>query len=97
MFYNQVEIGARIKEVRKKRHYTQENMAEKLNISLEHFRAVESGRRSCSVDFLISISVIFGISLDYLLLGKTAPPEIEQIKREIQDIVIRLNELQMIM
>lgn len=46
-------------------------LAEQLNISLNHVKALEHARRLFSIDLVIEISAFFDVSLDYLLLGKT--------------------------
>ena len=47
----------------------QENMAEKLNISLKHYGSVEGGIAGLSLENLINASEIFGVGLDYLIKG----------------------------
>ena len=62
--------GIRIKALRIKRAITQEVLAEQLHISDEHLRKIEAGNRGASIDLFIEIADFFGVSLDYLLLGK---------------------------
>lgn len=64
-------FGRRLRAERKLRHFTQEQMAEKLGISLKHYGAVERGITGLSVENLILLSNMMGISLDYLLKGET--------------------------
>ena len=45
-------------------------LAEKLNISLDHLRKIEGGQRGCSVDLLVVLSDTFGVSMDFLVLGR---------------------------
>jgi len=94
MYYNQARVSARMQELRKKSNYTQEKMAELMNVSLDHYRAVETGRRSCSIDFLVDVAVKLDVSLDYLVLGKTLYPDTEYVKSEIRDIIVKLSGLQ---
>lgn len=63
------EMGKRMKERRKLLHFTQEYMAEKLNISLKHYGGVERGIAGLSLENLIELSEILGVSLDYLVKG----------------------------
>lgn len=70
MYYDIFESGKRIQELRKARGLKQSELAEMLNISLDHMRKIEIGQRGCSVDLLISISALFDVSLDFLVLGK---------------------------
>ena len=76
MFYNAGNTGKRIQKLRKGRSFTQEQLAEKLNLSTVHMAKIETGRRSCSLDVLAEIAVFFDTSLDYLVLGKTTEKEL---------------------
>ncbi len=64
-----IEIGKRMKEQRKSLHFTQEYMAEKLNISIKHYGGVERGLAGLSLENLVEVSEILGLSLDYLIKG----------------------------
>ena len=63
------EMGKRLKIRRKQQHLTQEQLAEHLNISVKHYSEAERGLVGLSVENLIKVSEILGISLDYLLKG----------------------------
>lgn len=60
-------VGKRIKEYRLKIGLTQEQLAEKLNISTNHLSAVERGVYSVKLDLLVRMANIFGCSADELL------------------------------
>ena len=62
-------MGERMKTQRKLMHLTQEQMAERLDISIKHYSEAERGIIGLSVENLIKVSEILGISLDYLLKG----------------------------
>lgn len=62
-------MGKRMKEKRKLLHLTQEQMSEKLNISIKHYGGVERGIAGLSIENLIEVSNILGVSLDYLIKG----------------------------
>ncbi len=70
MYFSQAEFGNRIRELRKLKGMTQEELAEELNISFEHFNKIERGRNGCSIDLVIELSVYFDVSTDYLLTGR---------------------------
>ncbi len=70
MYYDIYESGKRIQELRKAHGMTQAQLAEALNISLDHLKKIECGQRGCSIDLLISLSELFDESLDFLVLGK---------------------------
>ena len=67
-----IDFGKRLKKERKLRKLTQEQMAEKLDISLKHYGAVEPGITGLSTENLIYLSNILGLSLDYLLKGEAS-------------------------
>jgi len=71
MQYDLVRSGTTIRQLRIQNGYTQEELAKVLNIDRSFLSYIESGKRGCSVDLLIQLSELFGISLDYLVLGLT--------------------------
>ena len=60
-------LGARIAELRKEKGLNQVGLALKLNVSQKMISAYESGLHQPSIDTLIEISKIFGVSVDYLI------------------------------
>lgn len=91
MYFDVTEFGARLKDLRTTRGLTQEKLAEELGISWDHLCRVERGNRSCSIDLIIEIAVYFGVSTDYLLLGKRAN-QVENRKR-LLSVIGELTEL----
>lgn len=59
-------LGKRIKAERQKRGITQQQLAEKIEISTNFMSLIENGR-NMSVDTLVKIANVFGVSVDYLL------------------------------
>lgn len=68
MYYDQKESGKRIAALRKEKGLTQEQLAEKLNISTSTLGKIERGIQGFSIDLLIEIGIFFGISTDYILM-----------------------------
>lgn len=60
-------FNKRLREVRMNSGLTQQNMADKLGISLNAYQKYEQAERSPSLECLVSIADIFDVSLDYLL------------------------------
>lgn len=60
-------FNKRLREMRMKCKLTQQNMADKLNISLNAYQKYEQAERSPSLQCLVLIADIFDVSLDYLL------------------------------
>lgn len=63
-------LGTRIASLRQSCGLSQAELAQKLHISTSTVGMYEQGRREPSVETLIAISRIFGVSLDYLLSGR---------------------------
>lgn len=97
-------MGQRIKKQRKAVKLTQERIAEELNISVKHFSEVERGIAGLSVENLIKLSDILGVSIDYMVKGEAdfnrwysvinaldnVPPEKEMLIRNLLNTGIEL-------
>lgn len=68
-------MGERIKEHRKLLGYTQEQFAEKLEISVRFATDIELGKKGMSIDTLIKICALLSVSADYLIWGKDEKAE----------------------
>ena len=55
-------------------HWTQEQLAEQLNISTSNLGKLERGLQGLSIDLLIEIGIFFGVGTDYILLGCSIQP-----------------------
>lgn len=64
---NMVNKGIRLKECRKERHLTQENIAKFLNCSNNHISMIERGERDLNCENARLLSKYFGVPVDYLL------------------------------
>lgn len=93
MYYDPMECGMRISKLRMECGKTQQQMADKLNISLDHYRALENGRRGGSLDLLIELAITFDMSLDYLILGRVKYSDSERIQRELENIMGQIGQL----
>lgn len=88
-------LGAAIQQARAKKGYTQEQLAEMLNISLIHLANIEGGRRNPSVPLLFQMMELLDFSVDTLVFptgedtlhtqGLT-PREVEALSRLIDAI-----------
>ena len=87
------ECGKRIQQLRKERELTQEQLAEKLNVSQNTIAKIESGLRRPSIDFLLEISEFFNVSTSYLVFGVHAEDvEDEKSKKDIDETIEKLLE-----
>lgn len=60
----------RLKKERKKRGYTQQEMADKIGIKRGNYTLIESGHRNPTIKILTALAV-FGMDLNYLLTGES--------------------------
>ncbi len=58
-----------LKEIRKRRGYSQLKVAFDLNISREALSYYENGKRSPDIEMLCRMSEYFNVSIDYLIRG----------------------------
>ena len=63
-----------LREIRKKKHYTQLKVAMDLAISREALSYYETGKRSPDLEMLLRLSHYFNVSIDYLISGKEFTP-----------------------
>ncbi|MCQ2815590.1 MAG: helix-turn-helix domain-containing protein [Bacilli bacterium] len=61
-----MDINLRIKELREKSGYTQQNIADFLNVDQSLISKIEKGERSFTADMLNSLSSLFGVSIKSL-------------------------------
>ncbi len=81
-----IEIGKRIRKARDRRHMTQEELAEKLELTTQFLSDAERGVCGISLETLINICEILSVSSDYILFGNNTTSVME-------DTVLRINRL----
>ncbi len=94
MYYDIEQSGERIRQLRIQNGYTQERLAEKLNIDQSFLSRIESGSKGCSVDLFVQLSKLFHVSLDVLILGLEAEDSRVQLKANIGRLINQLSQLQ---
>ncbi len=75
-------LGERIKNYRQKLGLSQEQLAEKINVSRQAITKWENDSGIPDIDNLISLSKVMGISLDELVMGEKEN-DISDIKRSV--------------
>ena len=70
MYFNREDYGSRIRSLRKKRGLTQEQLAEKMNVSTPYIAKIETGKQTGPVELAVEFAEFFEVSLDYLLAEK---------------------------
>ena len=61
------DFGYRLKELRKSKKLTQAQVANHLNLSKATISGYENNIKTPSVEVLIQLSLLYGVSTDYLL------------------------------
>ena len=91
MYFDLVETGKRIKEIRDAKGLTQIAFAEKINVSRSYINKIENGIKSPSLDLLIEIAVFGEVSLDYLILGRKPAEKDEKAKQKLMEKKEKIN------
>ena len=64
-----IEVGARITEMRKQRGYTREKLSELADVSVQFLADIEKGRKSMTVAPLKRIAAALLVPTDYIVNG----------------------------
>ena len=67
--YDAVEVGKRIRTIRKKNKVTQEQLAEKLFLTAESVSNFENGKTMCMPENVAKICELFDVTSDYIYYG----------------------------
>ena len=80
------EIGKRIQARRKFLGYTQEQLADMMNVSIQMVSNLERGNKAIRIDNLINLCQILNISTDYILIGKETSADIGKLASHIAQL-----------
>ena len=69
MNYPYKETGSRIFQIRKSKHLTREQLAEKANISVPFLYDIERGKKSMTVTTLQKLSCALCVTADFIING----------------------------
>ena len=75
------EMGKRLVERRKQLRLTQEEVAERADLTTQTISTAETGKKALRPANIISICAALDISPDYLLLGKISGEDLSILKR----------------
>ncbi|MCI1986939.1 MAG: helix-turn-helix domain-containing protein [Lactobacillus sp.] len=79
-------LPERLRKLRTEKHFTQNQMADKLGITRPAYTAYESGKRQPDYDALKRLAAIFEVSTDYLLGNTDKPaPTTKEKKPDLAD------------
>ncbi|MBO4114779.1 helix-turn-helix transcriptional regulator [Streptococcus suis] len=86
------QLAQQIRVLRTANSLSQDELAEKLYISRQAVSKWENGEATPDIDKLVQLAEIFGVSLDYLVLGKEPEKEIVVEQRGKMNVWEYLNE-----
>ncbi len=78
-----MEFNNKLYELRKQKGFSQEELANRLNVSRQTVSKWEVGDSTPDMEKLIAISDLFGVSLDELVLDKAPEPAPQSVKSEL--------------
>lgn len=70
--YNKQEVGMRLESRRREMGLTGEEVGKRIGKNGRYYRDIENGRCGMSIETLILLSEVMGLSLDYLIYGASA-------------------------
>ncbi|MCD7859372.1 MAG: helix-turn-helix domain-containing protein [Firmicutes bacterium] len=68
-------LGARIAALRRREGWSQQGLAQRLDVSPSAVGMYEQGRREPPLELVVRLSELFGVTTDYLLKGSVRAPE----------------------
>lgn len=86
-----MDISEKILQLRKAKGFTQEELAEKLNVSRQSVSKWESGQSVPELEKLVTLCEVFQVSADYLL----KPSELDQLSIKTEMLEKQQQELAM--
>ena len=79
------EIGQKIRKCRKEKGLSQEQLAEKVNISVSHMSHIETANTKLSLPVLVDIATVLQVQTDELLFGSRSQGSAALLMQIIQD------------
>ena len=79
---DQVKIGSFLKELRKERNLTQENLAEQLNVSNRTISRWETGNNMPDISMLVGIADFYDVSIPEIIDGERKGGKMDQETRD---------------
>ena len=79
-------MGIRIAQRRKELRFTQEQLAEKMGVSLQTISCIELGKKAVRPENLANLCTYLNVTTDYILYGK-------RNEQQMNDTVLKLSAL----
>ncbi|WP_456080003.1 helix-turn-helix domain-containing protein [Mogibacterium sp.] len=87
-----MELGERLAKIRKEKGYTQNNLANKLNVSQQVISNIERNASTPDIDFLLHLADLYRMSLDALVERHVITENNDAVEERLMDIIKRLDD-----
>ena len=87
------QIGKRIQACRRQRGYTQEQIADMMDVSIQMVSNLERGNKAIRIENLINLCQILNVSTDYILTGKENHPKNELLTEKFAQLSPKAKQL----
>ena len=84
-------FGQKIKEFRKKNGYTQEKLAEMIDVDYQTISRIETGYYFTSFENLTKLAKALNVTVEYLVTGENANKKSVSSKKNIEDELLSLS------
>lgn len=94
-----MDLGNRVRKCRNERHWSQEKLAEEVNVSLNTISRIEGGQTRMSIEVFMRLVQALGVDAELLIFGETSDSDktdyarirflIGQLQRGEKEIVLQ--------
>ena len=81
-----VDMGIRIAQRRKALHMTQEQLADKMGVSLQTVSCIELGKKAIRPENLANLCLYLDVTADYILYGKRSEHQMNSLLEKIASL-----------
>ena len=81
-----VNMGIRIAQSRKALHMTQEQLADRMGVSLQTVSCIELGKKAIRPENLANLCVHLNVTSDYILYGKRSEQQMSSLIEKISGL-----------
>ncbi len=86
------ELGKHLAELRKKNHYKQKDLANRLNVSQQVISNIERGFSTPDIELLKKLADLYGISLDQLVNRDFSTEDVSDVEKRIISYIKQMDE-----
>ncbi|MBO7251040.1 MAG: helix-turn-helix transcriptional regulator [Oscillospiraceae bacterium] len=87
-------LGKRIAELRKSKHWTQDDLSQKIGVSAQAVSKWENDQSCPDISLLPQLAALLGVSVDELLSGKQTIPAAQVLpesqRKDMKDMMLRI-------